>query len=48
MPKLRKSEHERQDVLFQALIDKNMRLCGYEYRKDIAEVLGICLLYTSP
>lgn len=41
MAKLRKSAHEKQDVLFQALIDKNMRLYGFEKMKDVADILGI-------
>ena len=36
MPRLKESQEQKQDILFKALIAKNMTLCGIKYNNDLA------------
>lgn len=41
MPKLKERPESKQDKLFQALLSKNMKICGYDRIEDVAERLQI-------
>jgi hypothetical protein len=41
VPKLRNSDEEKQDMLFKALVAKNMTLCGCKNNRELAARLHI-------